>query len=200
MKGGERESVDQGDIVTDVRSSSSAFLPDIDLVVTCVRQRAAAFQGLLLSPKNSVPEEERFEGLQLVRYTQSQKFRLHHDWFPSPRPIYEDNRGDDRETDIYYNRHTSFFLYLQADCTGGGTYFPRLPEPPLGFNWTRYALANKDGIVVNPIVGNGIFWVNLHHNGTGDTRTLHAGLPANGTKVGMNIWTMQRQDKAGHPL
>lgn len=45
------------------------------------------------------------------------------------------------------------------------------------------------GMAFRPIAGNALFWVNMFPNGTGDTRTLHAGLPVGeGTKTAMNIW------------
>ncbi|CAK7225371.1 hypothetical protein SBRCBS47491_005866 [Sporothrix bragantina] len=45
------------------------------------------------------------------------------------------------------------------------------------------------GLAFRPIAGNALFWVNLFANGTGDGRTLHAGLPVGeGTKTAMNIW------------
>lgn len=47
----------------------------------------------------------------------------------------------------------------------------------------------QGGIAFRPVPGNALFWVNLLANGTGDTRTLHAGLPVEGgVKYGMNIW------------
>lgn len=47
----------------------------------------------------------------------------------------------------------------------------------------------KKGVVFAPRRGSALFWVNLHANGTGDERTVHAGLPLNGgRKTGMNLW------------
>jgi prolyl 4-hydroxylase len=40
--------------------------------------------------------------------------------------------------------------------------------------------------------GSAIFWINLHRNGTGDERVMHAGLPLKGgRKTAMNIWPRQ---------
>ena len=48
------------------------------------------------------------------------------------------------------------------------------------------------GLAFRPVAGNAIFWVNLFPNGTGDERTLHAGLPlGEGLKTAMNIWPRQ---------
>lgn len=50
--------------------------------------------------------------------------------------------------------------------------------------------SEKDGLTVNPIAGSALFWVNLHADGMGDERMLHAGLPVpDGSKTGLNIWT-----------
>ena len=47
----------------------------------------------------------------------------------------------------------------------------------------------ENGTIFKPRKGSGIFWVNLHESGFGDTRVTHAGLPVReGKKVGMNIW------------
>lgn len=50
-------------------------------------------------------------------------------------------------------------------------------------------------IAFRPVRGNALFWVNLDANGTGDSRTLHAGLPLqDGLKTAMNIWPRQYYD------
>jgi prolyl 4-hydroxylase len=48
-------------------------------------------------------------------------------------------------------------------------------------------------VEVLPKIGTAIFWFNLDKNGNVDRNTLHAGAPViSGTKVGMNIWTRER--------
>lgn len=48
---------------------------------------------------------------------------------------------------------------------------------------------NGRGVIFRPVVGNGIFWVNLERNGPGDERVLHVGLPVKkGSKIGLNFW------------
>ncbi len=40
-----------------------------------------------------------------------------------------------------------------------------------------------------PRLGSGIFWMKLKEDGSGDSRTLHAGIPVgSGGKTGMNIY------------
>ena len=107
---------------------------------------------------------------------------MHYDWFNDP--LVDKNTGE------RYNRVASFFLYLDVNCTSGGTYFPRLPAPPEGLSENRFSTtANRTGLVINPRLGSGVAWLNLNGTGAGDERTLHAGLPVReGSKVGMNIW------------
>jgi prolyl 4-hydroxylase len=175
------------------RTSSSAALPVDDPVVECVLARASNFMGTGLRP-----EWDEIGPPQLVRYGPGQRFDLHHDWFDTPR-IAKDG------TKRTWNRVASFFAVLQDDCTAGETLFPYI-EGIAGANpW-----ANKDqsaieakeqpvwreyedgGLAFRPVKGNAIFWQNLHANGTGDGRVMHAGLPlGQGLKTAMNIWPRQ---------
>lgn len=57
---------------------------------------------------------------------------------------------------------------------------------------------DMDGITVRPIRGSATFWRNLHADGTGDSRTLHSGLPPeDGVKIGLNIWSSVKTDIFG---
>lgn len=86
-----------------------------------------------------------------------------------------------------------------ANCTGGTTVFTKIPRPKAP-EWCD-VLQCKDEmgrdveqVAVLPIVGNAVFWWNLDVDGVGDDDTMHAGSPViNGTKVGLNIWTRERQ-------
>ena len=168
------------------RTSWSAGLPvDVD-AVKCVLDRANEFMGTMLSPG-----KDEIGSPQLVRYKPGQKFDLHYDWYPSPQRTQRDDNRDRK-----WNRPTSFFAILEADCTEGETYFPHLsavsPQhraAPDAFPWREH---EKGGLAFKPIVGNALFWVNLFANGTGDERTRHAGLPVKeGLKTAMNIWPKQ---------
>lgn len=97
---------------------------------------------------------------------------------------------------------STFMVYLQADCTGGGTHFPRLRRPRAS-KWCRFIECDedqdgsaeiqaqvRDGVTFKPITGNAIFWENLRPDGTGYPETWHAALPVlSGEKVGLNIWS-----------
>ncbi len=75
-------------------------------------------------------------------------------------------------------RTVTFFVYLNDlpdEESGGETAFKEL------------------NIKVKPKRGRAVFWYDLHADGEGDTRTLHAGLPViKGTKFAMNIWIRDR--------
>jgi len=173
---------------TNDRTSSSAGLPREDAAVKCVLGRARHFLGTMIRDG-----WDEMGPPQLVRYTTGQRFNIHHDWFDTPRWAYD---GSDRR----WNRVASFFGILQDNCTGGETYFPHAkpiapPSPlPVGDQeeaketplWREH---EDGGIAFRPVKGNAIFWINLHANGTGDMRTMHAGLAlGDGLKTAMNIW------------
>lgn len=150
------------------------MLPNNDTTVIKIRERVSSLLGFL--------PYDGMEALQLVRYRPSQLFALHHDWFAAPKLDPHGRR---------YNRLASIFVYLDAGCVSGATYFPNLPPPPVArTDDARFSTtAEGKGLGIVPVVGNGVFWMNLKKDYSGDERLLHAGLPvAEGTKVGMNIW------------
>ena len=68
-------------------------------------------------------------------------------------------------------RLNGLILRLKLQLTnvemGGMTVFPRL------------------GVKIRPIRNAGVFWLNLHHDGTGDTLTIHGSCPVlKGSKWG----------------
>jgi prolyl 4-hydroxylase len=126
------------------------------------------------------------------RYTDSQEFRPHFDWFDPNQPSFDLGPSG--------NRFSSFFVYLVAKCRGGTTMFPEVPRPSAQEWCDVLKCHNEDGtevevLEVEPKVGTAIFWFHLDpESGEGDQRTLHAGMPViNGTKVGLNIFTRERQ-------
>lgn len=158
------------------RLSDRALL-DRDDSVRCLEDRARAFQGW--RPHLYI------ERMWAQRYNSSGHYRHHYDWTGSLA------RGGDRLS--------TFMVYLGADCTGGGTNFPRLRMPP-GKEWCRFLECEdeaqaegqlpREGITFKPIKGNAVFWENLRPDGTGYPETWHAAFPVtSGTKVGLNIWS-----------
>ncbi|KAJ5722265.1 2OG-Fe(II) oxygenase family Oxidoreductase, partial [Penicillium malachiteum] len=161
------------------RSSSSAFLPYEDPVCQCIGQRALDFLGFV--------EHKAHERLQLVRYYPGQEYNLHSDWLYNPKV--SRSPGDKGQE---YNRLGSFFTYIGGNSTGGETYFPFVNGATLTADPTKYAISsNGQGLLVKPVKGNALFWMNLHPtNGTGNDKTFHSGLPVHsGIKYGMNLWT-----------
>lgn len=159
------------------RTSKSAGLPPTSPVVQCVLSRARNFLGTVLSTT------EDFGFPQLVHYQTGQKFDIHHDWYDTPQPV----RGAPGR---YFNRIASFFVFLEDQCEGGETWFPYIEgsgvEELGGGRWKEH---EDGGVAFRPRSGNALFWVNLHSNGTGDKRVMHAGLPLkSGVKTAMNIW------------
>ncbi len=118
----------------------------------------------------------KLEAISIQRYQPNGFFRLHHDYF-----------GCGNGTP---DRVSTFNVFLQGDCDGGGTHFPLLPRPN-NETWCQYidCDSKEDGVVFKPIVGNAIYWENVDSNGTGFRETLHQALPVlSGVKVSMNVW------------
>lgn len=113
----------------------------------------------------------------------------HFDWLPDTVPSMK----------LSGNRLSSFFVYLEVNCTGGTTAFPRVARPSSDeFCNTALKCKDEDGsdipwLEVKPKVGRAIFWYNLDAQGEREMRSLHAGAQVlSGTKVGLNIWTRER--------
>lgn len=93
-------------------------------------------------------------------------------------------------------------VYLSADCTGGGTNFPRI-ERPKNARWCEYVECDESetieqGVTFKPRKGAAVFWTNFDAEGRGYKETIHAGMPVtSGTKVGLNIWSWYQ---AGHRI
>ncbi|KAK8094335.1 hypothetical protein PG997_001020 [Apiospora hydei] len=158
------------------RTSQSAGLPRDDPAVRCVLARAQS----LLGPALFNAARDDIGPPQLVRYEgEGQRFNMDA-WR---------GRG--------WNRVASFFAILEDECEGGETWFPHIEPPTVrsspaseGEDEKAIWRVHEDGgVAFRPVAGNALFWVNLHANGTGDRRTLHAGLPVDdGLKTAMNIW------------
>lgn len=149
-------------------------------MVRCIEQRALLFQGF------DIPESH-VEPIQLVKYAPTERYHFHTDWFLDPARAAASGGG---------NRESSFFGYIKVhNVTGGGTNFPLL-DAPRSEKWCEKFLDCDQeydaGVTFRPVEGNAIYWSNMLADGTGDQRTLHAGLPVvAGEKIGMNIWTRQ---------
>jgi len=159
------------------RTSSTAYLPDNDNIARRLARRAVEFQGFT----RDVSVE-----LQTTRYYCGQEYKSHFDWY------------DQVGKTTYGKRISTFFVILESNCTQCGTHFPDLHfdcgEMSSKFNEV-VDCGNVEGTIVRPIPRSAIFWRNRHLNGTGNDRTLHAGLPPEGgIKIGLNIWTNGKMD------
>ncbi|KAI0015794.1 hypothetical protein F4780DRAFT_42747 [Xylariomycetidae sp. FL0641] len=170
------------------RTSSSAALPRENPTVACVLRRAQSYLGTMIDPAR-----DDIGPPQLVRYTQGQRFNQHHDWYDRPQPVKPGMKGKGRS----WNRIASFFAVLEDQCAGGETWFPHVEashstKDKTDHLWRKHP---EGGLAFKPVAGNALFWVNLHANGTGDDRVVHAGLPVEeGLKTAMNIWPRKFYD------
>jgi prolyl 4-hydroxylase len=142
--------------------------------VQCIESRALSFQGW--------PTDTFIEKLWTQRYNVSGHYALHYDW-SSANPI--------------ARRVSSFMVYLEDECEGGGTKFPRLP-PQTDEKWCEFVECPSDGegVTFKPKKGSAVFWRNFDESGRGYKETIHAGMPVtSGTKIGLNIWSWYQ---AGH--
>ncbi|KAL3439689.1 hypothetical protein BJX65DRAFT_300939 [Aspergillus insuetus] len=159
-----------------VRKSETAGL-DRDTVVRCIEHRARTLQPHW--------ENKALEPLSVQRYTAGGFFTYHLDALQvsptsvSPLP----------------NRKSTFNVWLDGNCTGGGTHFPAIPraknDDPVLCGWINCTVAKGNGTIFRPIAGNAVFWEGIRDDEQSlYQETVHAGLAVErGTKIGLNIWT-----------
>lgn len=153
------------------RNSKSAKLDLDDRVIKRVADRARSFPFY----HNVGP----FKPFVVQNYGIAGQYRDHYDWF------------DDTHV-IGGNIASTFFTYIQSNCTGGGTNFPRLTAPD-DETWCEFIDCDRpldEGVTFKPILGNAVYWENLRSDDVGHPLTLHSGMPVtSGNKMGMNMWT-----------
>ncbi|KAK2625983.1 hypothetical protein QTJ16_004245 [Diplocarpon rosae] len=168
-------------IKTEVRHSEVALV-DRDDVVRCIEHRARDFQGWR--------PDLHVERLRTQRYGVGGHYVHHYDW-----------SGASRDAD----RVSTFMVYVNGSCEGGGTEFPRIRMPDTSQGgWCEFLECEprggpvdvetqrrgEAGVTFKPKTGNAVFWENLRPDGSGYEETWHAGLPVlSGTKIGLNIWS-----------
>lgn len=151
------------------------------LAVRCIEERARAFQGW--RPYVFI------ETLWAQKYGPGGHYAYHYDWSNALPGA---------------GRISSFMVWLEDRCEGGGTRFPRLERPKDGA-WCRFMECEEGdseeeerldasgmgiGVTFKPIKGNAVYWENMKTDGTGYEESWHAGLPViSGTKIGLNIWS-----------
>ena len=150
--------------IRSLRTSQTAYLPEGDPVVQCIKRRLATIAGM---PASSL------EPLQATRYARGQRYKTHHD-----DPSDAGGRGHKR-------RLKTIFAYLQADG--------ELPAERCGGATCFRKLRGSDGksLRVYPRAGSAVMWTNYDDMGRRDTRTEHSGEEVtcpDVVKVGLNAW------------
>ncbi|KAF2157476.1 hypothetical protein K461DRAFT_273657 [Myriangium duriaei CBS 260.36] len=152
-----------------VRKSEKARI-DRDKVVQCVEARALSFQGW--------PRDTFIERLWTQRYVGPDGHYSHHYDWASANP--------------HARRASTFMVYLDANCSGGGTHFPLLTRPsdPRWCDFIDCSDEQDSGVTFLPRPRAAVFWENFDSEANGWRETLHAGMPVvDGVKVGLNIWS-----------
>ena len=159
-----------GSISSPVRTSDGMFF-DVaeDEVIASIEARIATW--------TKTPESHG-EGFQLLRYSRSQEYRAHFDFF-------HDNVNKAREKGG--QRMGTVLMYLSDVEEGGETVFPRAVEGKrLGEDASPCA-RNKVG--VKPRKGDALFFRSMHANVTTDNQSEHAGCPViRGIKYSATKW------------
>lgn len=144
-----------------IRTSDGTFFNvGQDRVILGVEQRIAAVTGIPV---------EHGEGLQVLRYQDTQEYRPHFDFFEPQSP------DDARKIEFGGNRTGTMILYLSDVEEGGSTYFPQLK------------------LSIHPKKGSALWFAYMGKDGAPDMRSEHAGLPViRGEKWIATKWLRQR--------
>jgi hypothetical protein len=128
------------------------------------------------------------EYLQVVRYTEGQKFDLHHDTgtlhVDDDKALRVEFAPDTLESPL---RAFTIFVYLNdvPEANGGATIFPLAKDE------------RGEPLSVQPRAGAAAMWANVNEEGdAAEVRTIHAAEPLRGKdaiKTGMNIWFTFRE-------
>ncbi|WP_439096760.1 2OG-Fe(II) oxygenase [Bacillus massiliigorillae] len=125
--------------VNDIRTSSGAFLEEYEHpLISTIEKRIATIMNIPI---------EHGEGLHILRYTPSQEYKAHFDYF-SPTSKAANN-----------NRISTLVIYLNDVEEGGETYFPKL------------------NLSISPTKGMAVYFEYFYQDSELNESTLHAGLP-----------------------
>jgi len=161
-----------------------------DPVSQCVTQRFQSVMGNI--------QHGHTEPLRLVKHSPNGFFNLHYGdyddddddgWLHVATPL--ETTTTSSTPGVGSTRVGRLFAYLDDSCAGGEMYFPHVPGVHEGLDMDTENENRKDpdatkfsrsisgrGLVVNPVRGNAVFWINVHMNGTRDKRVTHTDLPA----------------------
>jgi prolyl 4-hydroxylase len=154
--------VDSGAYESDTRTSRNTWLPRKTTAITETLFRRVA--DLLQIDERKLHRHEAAEDMQIVHYTNGQKYDSHHDWGVNGVPE---------------SRFITLLLYLndmESPTAGGETAFTKGGEDGLGFK-------------IHAGKGNAVLFYDLLEDGNGDDLSLHAALPVvEGEKWLANFW------------
>ena len=141
--------------ISEVRTSNGMFLNrGQDPVVADIERRIARWT--LLPAGNG-------EGLQILKYTQTQKYDGHYDYF-----------FDDKAPQNGGNRYATVLMYLNDVEEGGETVFPNIPAGPNGPEFSDCA---RHHLAAKPKKGNAVLFHSIKPTGELERRSLHTACP-----------------------
>lgn len=154
---------------SEVRTSTGTFLdPGQDSVVSRIERRIALVSSL---------PQANGEGLQVLRYSNGQRYTPHFDYF-------HDDLNSQRESGG--QRIATVLMYLSTPEEGGETVFPAAGVRVAGGGWSECARA---GFAVRARRGDALLFYSLLPDGAKDPASLHGGCPVlKGTKWSATKW------------
>jgi len=124
------------------------------------------------------------EGLQVLRYKESQKYDAHWDWF-----------FDEANQKNGGNRHSTVLMYLADEIAEGGeTIFPKLPTKDASGENPTYSDCAKHSLAVKPKKGDAIFFHSMKPGGEFEERSMHGACPV----IQGEKWSMTKWIHSGH--
>ena len=154
---------------SEVRTSTGTVLdPAQDAVVARVERRIALVSSL---------PQANGEGLQVLRYSDGQKYTPHFDYFHDDLNSQEESGGQ---------RIATVLMYLSTPEEGGETVFPSAGAKVAGAGWSDCARA---GFAVRPRKGDALLFYSLLPDGSKDLASLHGSCPVlRGAKWSATKW------------
>lgn len=152
-----------------VRTSTGTFFQrSHDDVISRIEERVAAI--------TMVPVEHQ-EGLQILKYTDGQKYEPHADFFREKYNQDERHGGQ---------RFVTVLMYLATPEEGGETVFPKAEFKSTGDNLSE---CGKKGLANKPYKGDALLFYSLTPEGVEDEMSLHGSCPTTkGEKWSATKW------------
>ena len=143
-----------GSLVSDIRTSSGAFIGrGHDSTTSAIERRIALW--------SQIPEDHG-EAIQVLRYQHGEEYRAHFDYF-----FHKAGMGN--------NRIATVLLYLSDVEEGGETVFPNTAAP--GGRTGEWSPCAANSIAVKPVKGDALLFWSMKVGGELDGGSSHAGCP-----------------------